>query len=105
MSQFLQRRAFADCVVRYHLREHPTDARVRLKIIRNARIENVVKSQSCMVSQLRIMCKQSRAGECGDGGLAALEPAEAIDAVGADACELQLDRRQALLAGHSRGLL
>ena len=33
--------------------------RVRLHIIRNERIENVVKSQSCMVSKLRIICKQT----------------------------------------------
>ena len=28
-------------------------------IIRNARIENIGKSQSCMVSKLRIICKQT----------------------------------------------
>ena len=33
--------------------------RVRVHIIRNARIENVGKSQSCMVSKLRIICKQT----------------------------------------------
>ena len=33
--------------------------RVRLHIIRNGRIENVGKSQSCMVSKLRIICKQT----------------------------------------------
>ena len=33
--------------------------RVRFHIIRNARIENVGKSQSCMVSKLRIICKQT----------------------------------------------
>ena len=33
--------------------------RVRLHIIRNERIENVGKSQSCMVSKLRIICKQT----------------------------------------------
>ena len=32
--------------------------RVRLHIIRNERIENVGKSQSCMISKLRIICKQ-----------------------------------------------
>ena len=34
------------------------EAAVRLKIIRNARIENVGKYQSCMVSKLTIICKQ-----------------------------------------------
>ena len=33
--------------------------RVRFHIIRNARIENVGKSQSCMVSELRIIWKQT----------------------------------------------
>ena len=33
--------------------------RVRLHIIRNERIENVGKSQSCMVSKSRIICKQT----------------------------------------------
>ena len=33
--------------------------RVRFHIIRNARIENVGKSQSCMVSKLRIIWKQT----------------------------------------------
>ena len=33
--------------------------RVRFQIIRNARIENVCKSQSCMVSKLRIIWKQT----------------------------------------------
>ena len=36
--------------------------RVRFHIIRNARIENVAKSQSCMVSKLRIVWKQTVAG-------------------------------------------
>ena len=31
---------------------------MRLHIIRNERIENVGKSQSCMISKLRIICKQ-----------------------------------------------
>ena len=31
---------------------------VSIYIIRNARIENVGKSQSCMVSKLRMICKQ-----------------------------------------------
>ena len=35
------------------------DLRVRFHIIRNARIENVGKSQSCMVSKLRIIWKQT----------------------------------------------
>ena len=34
--------------------------RVRFHIIRNARIENVGKSQSCMVSKLRIIWKRTR---------------------------------------------
>ena len=33
--------------------------RVRFHIIRNARIENVGKSQSCMVSKLRFIWKQT----------------------------------------------
>ena len=33
--------------------------RVRFHIIRNARIENVGKSQSCMVSKVRIIWKQT----------------------------------------------
>ena len=33
--------------------------RVRFQIIRNARIENVGESQSCMVSKLRIIWKQT----------------------------------------------
>ena len=33
--------------------------RVRFHIIRDARIENVGKSQSCMVSKLRIIWKQT----------------------------------------------
>ena len=33
--------------------------RVRLHIIRNERIENVGKSQPCMVSKVRIICKQT----------------------------------------------
>jgi len=36
--------------------------RVRFHIIRNARIENVGKSQSCMVSKLRIIWKQTVSG-------------------------------------------
>ena len=36
-----------------------TVIRVRFHIIRNARIENVGKSQSCMVSKLRIIWKQT----------------------------------------------
>ena len=36
-----------------------TEVRVRFHIIRNARIENVGKSQSCMVSKLRIIWKQT----------------------------------------------
>ena len=35
------------------------DLEVRFHIIRNARIENVGKSQSCMVSKLRIIWKQT----------------------------------------------
>ena len=35
------------------------EIRVRFHIIRNARIEKVGKSQSCMVSKLRIICKQT----------------------------------------------
>ena len=42
--------------------------RVRLKIIRNARIENVGKYQSCMVSKLRIICKQTVLGLWSGGG-------------------------------------
>ena len=52
--------------------------RVRLKIIRNARIENAGKYQSCMVSKLWIICKQTeteteksigrRADDDGGGG-------------------------------------
>ena len=37
------------------------DVRVRLHIIRNVRIENSGKYQSCMVSKLRIICKQTEA--------------------------------------------
>ena len=40
--------------------------RVRSQIIRNARIENVGKSQSCMVSTLRILWKQT-VGKQGGG--------------------------------------
>ena len=39
--------------------ERPLDLRVRFHIIRNARIENVGKSQSCMVSKLRLIWKQT----------------------------------------------
>ena len=38
------------------------DVRVRFHIIRNARIENVGQSQSCMVSNLRIIRKQTVGG-------------------------------------------
>ena len=51
--------------------------RVRLHIIRNERIENVGKSQSCMVSKLRIICKQIVRGEearAGELGGAATQP-------------------------------
>ena len=37
--------------------------RVRFHIIRNACIENIGKSESCMVSKLRIIWKQTVAGE------------------------------------------
>ena len=37
--------------------------RVRFHIIRNARIENVGKSQSCMVSKLRMIWKQTVGGD------------------------------------------
>ena len=40
-------------------RESGTIIRVRVHIIRNARLENVGKSQSCMVSNLRIIWKQT----------------------------------------------
>ena len=43
------------------------DLRVRFHIIRNARIENVGKSQSCMVSKLRIIWKQTVGRRDGDG--------------------------------------
>ena len=44
--------------------------RVRFHIIRNARIENVGKSQSCMVSKLRIIWKQTvEPGHCPSGSL------------------------------------
>ena len=36
---------------------------MRFHIIRNACIENVGKSESCMVSKLRIIWKQTVAGE------------------------------------------
>ena len=37
----------------------PLPDRVRLHIIRNVRIKNVGKYQSCMFSKLRIICKQT----------------------------------------------
>ena len=37
----------------------PLNLRVRFHIIRNGRIDNVGKSQSCMVSKLRIIWKQT----------------------------------------------
>ena len=37
----------------------PAAVRVRVHIIRNARLENVGKSQPCMVSKVRIICKQT----------------------------------------------
>ena len=40
----------------------------RFHIIRNARMENVGKSQSCMISKLRIIWKQAE--RVADGGLA-----------------------------------
>ena len=40
--------------------------RVRFQIIRNARIDNVGKSQSCMISKLRIIWKQT-VQKCGSG--------------------------------------
>ena len=39
--------------------------RVRFHIIRNARIDNVGKSQSCMVSKVRIIWKQTVTGDQG----------------------------------------
>ena len=38
--------------------------RVRLHIIRNEILENVCKTQSCMVSKLRIICKQTVVDVC-----------------------------------------
>ena len=40
-------------------RPRPPPLRVRFHIIRNARIENVGKSQSCMVSKSRMLWKQT----------------------------------------------
>ena len=57
------------------------DIRVRFHIIRNARIENVDKSQSCMVSKLRIIWKQTVQGggeEGGVGGVTGLHRAVAV---------------------------
>ena len=42
--------------------EQQAELRVRFHIIRNARIENVGKSQSCMVSKLPIIWKQTVPG-------------------------------------------
>ena len=42
------------------LRRRPARLRVRFQIIRNARTSNVGKSQSCMVSKLRIIWKRTR---------------------------------------------
>ena len=44
---------------RAHAHAHLVPVRVRFHIIRNARIENVGKSQSCMVSKLRMIWKQT----------------------------------------------
>ena len=38
--------------------------RMRFHVIRNARIENVGKSQSCVVSNVRIICKQTANDVC-----------------------------------------
>ena len=46
--------------------DSPGGLRVRFHIIRNARIENVGKSQSCMVSKLRIIWKQTVGGLNGE---------------------------------------
>ena len=42
--------------------------RVRFHIIRNARMENVGKSRSCMVSKLRMICKQTVVRTVAGGG-------------------------------------
>ena len=44
---------------------------MRFHIIRNARIENVGKSQSCMVSKAPIACKQTVPSRTGDRAAAA----------------------------------
>ena len=44
---------------RHRSQPHPQPVRVRFHIIRNALIENVGKYQSCMVSKLRIIWKQT----------------------------------------------
>ena len=42
---------------------------MRLHIIRNERIENIGKSQSCMVSKLRMICKQTVASSASSSGV------------------------------------
>ena len=73
------------------------DLRVRLHIIRNERIENVCKSQSCMVSKLRIICKQTvardmaRDEETTVTETAASQPNPADDPVGQTAAGIWVD--------------
>ena len=49
----------AQTIPPYHPSSRQSLVRVRFHIIRNARIETVGKSQSCMVSNLRIIWKQT----------------------------------------------
>ena len=56
--QLLSERHFPELPLRFPWAQ----LRVRFHIIRNARIENVGKFQSCMVSKLRIIWKQTVAG-------------------------------------------
>ena len=55
--------------------------RVRFHIIRNACIETVGKSQSCMVSKVRMIWKQTVRGDAARGGREPLSPASVDDGI------------------------
>ena len=66
-------------------------ATVRFQIIRNARIEYVGKSQSCMVSKLRIIWKQTVASPAGGAGAGQPDIEEEIDDVHAEIARLKAE--------------
>ena len=69
---------------------------VRFHIIRNARIENVGKSQSCMVSKLRIIWKQIRRHK-NESRRAVIDAAEIEAAMAAQVTTMRVE-----LIGHSK---